>query len=88
MSKYDGKRTWTLAALVNEMDRADIEVCSIVSEFIESSLLLRPVIAVFPIGNEFPEVMKVGTGIPARTFYRTQPPSVVQSLVQVTQDLR
>ena len=88
MRKNDGKRIRTSAALVNEVDSDSVHLRSKVSELIECSLVLPPVIGVLPVADEFLNVLKIGAGIPACTFYRMRPPSIPQALLQVAQDLR
>ncbi len=57
MRKNDGKRFWTFAALVNEVDCGAIYLRFEVSKLIERCLVFPPVIRVLPVANEICKVL-------------------------------
>jgi hypothetical protein len=53
MRKNDGRRIWTFAALVNEVDGNVIHLRPEVSTLIECDRLFPPVIRILPVIREF-----------------------------------
>src|SRR5262249_10225221 len=83
----EGEGIGSFAAFMDEMDPNTIQLGLEMSETIEGRFLLRPIVGVEPIGNEFLQIIESGTRLPRRAKLRA-PPRVFEALTQIAQRLR
>ncbi len=83
MCKNDRKRIRTFSALVNEMQADIVHVGSEMSESVEISFVLPPVVGVMPVADEFPEVIDIGAQGPIFALRQIRKPCVFEPLAKI-----
>jgi hypothetical protein len=61
---------------MDEVDADIIQLSFEMRELIEHPLKLAPIVALLPVPDEFPKIVKIGAGVPPRSFNLVGPPSI------------
>ena len=69
MGKNERKWFRPFAAFVDEVNANVIHLGSEVGKPIEVGFVLTPVIGIEPVGNQFLQVVEIGTGLPTAVLY-------------------
>jgi len=80
----DRKGIRTFSALVDEMQADTFHIGSEMSESVEGSFVLPPVVGVMPVADEFPQVIDVGAQGPLFALCMIRKPCVFEPLAKVS----
>ena len=88
MCQDERKRLRAHSALMDEVNADTIHGGLEMSELVQSRPLFAPIVVVLPVGDELPEVVQIGAGIPFRAFDLIRPSCILEPPAQVDQHIR